>query len=110
MPFVLAGDTNIPTEPVTADMGPLYGPAAGTGDFNEAFSERDCAVVQTCLVKQGGPPTFVNGKKLDYIFASRWHTVVPMGRAWVDQDLGTCHDHPCSDHFTVHAEVQIPDL
>jgi endonuclease/exonuclease/phosphatase family metal-dependent hydrolase len=110
MPFILAGDTNIYSPPITPDLGPLYPAPLGDGDFNEAFQEENCVKVQPCLIQRGGPPTFHGGKKLDYIFASRWHLTVPVGGARVDENVGTCDGDPCSDHFPVYAEIDMPNL
>ncbi|GAA3347017.1 hypothetical protein GCM10020358_60210 [Amorphoplanes nipponensis] len=110
MPLILAGDTNISSPPVTPDLGPLYPAPLGAGDFNEAFQEENCTKVQPCLIQQGGPPTFHSGRKLDYVFASRWHLTVPVGGARVDENVGTCDGDPCSDHFPVYAEIHMPDL
>jgi endonuclease/exonuclease/phosphatase family metal-dependent hydrolase len=110
LPFILASDTNIFSPPVTPDLGPLYPAPLGTGNFNEVFQERDCSNLQPCLIQQGGPPTHHGGKKLDYIFASRWHLTVPVNSSWVDEDVGSCDGDPCSDHFPVYAEIRMPDL
>ena len=81
MPFILAGDTNIPTPPTDAAIGPLYGAPLGTGDFWEIEQERACETSPTCDLAQGGQVTYEpRNEKLDYVFASRWHMYIPVGR------------------------------
>jgi endonuclease/exonuclease/phosphatase family metal-dependent hydrolase len=106
-PLVIAGDTNIPTPPTDAGIGPLYGAPLGTGDFWEVEQERVCITLSTCELFQGGQATYAD-RKLDYVFASRWHLYVPIGRAIVNRDVGTCDGIPCSDHYFVHSQVILP--
>jgi hypothetical protein len=109
MPFILAGDTNLATPRTDSAMDPIYGPPIGTGDFGEIEQERACVTSPTCELAQGGAPTF-DDRKIDYIFADRWHFHIPVGRAAVNQDVGTCGEdpHPCSDHFLVYGEAVLP--
>jgi hypothetical protein len=111
MPFVLAGDTNIPTQPPDPAMGPLYGAPLGTGDFWEVEQERDCVSSPTCELAQGGQVTYKD-RKLDYVFVSRWHMYIPVGRVVVNRDVGECGEDPdtlpCSDHYFVHSEAVLP--
>jgi hypothetical protein len=107
MPLVIAGDTNIPTPPTDAGLGPLYGAPLGTGDFWEVEQERVCITESTCELFQGGQATY-SDRKLDYVFASRWHLYVPIGRVVVNRDVGTCDGIPCSDHYLVHSQLILP--
>jgi endonuclease/exonuclease/phosphatase family metal-dependent hydrolase len=109
MPFILAGDTNIITPPTDAAIGPLYGAPLGTGDFWEIEQERDCQASPTCDLAQGGQKTYKD-RKLDYVFASRWHMYVPVGRVFVNYNVGQCGEdqQDCSDHAIQHSEVVLP--
>jgi endonuclease/exonuclease/phosphatase family metal-dependent hydrolase len=120
MPFILAGDLNIHTPPRSEALGSLYALPAGSGDFLEVNGERGCLTEPQCVQSQGGEPTHPedplpdNGvdddSKLDYIFASQWHTSVPIGRSSVNRDVGSCgaDDHGCSDHWLFYGEVNLP--
>jgi hypothetical protein len=35
-------------------------------------------------------------------------TYVPIGRAILNRDIGTCDGIPCSDHYFVHSQVILP--
>ena len=113
-PFILIGDTNIFMPPDTAALGTLYSAPIGTGDFSEIEQERGCVMSPTCDLFQGGTPTYnlLNGpnKKLDYVFADRWHFYIPPGRVQTNIDVGTCGEQPhlCSDHAMVYGEVVLP--
>jgi endonuclease/exonuclease/phosphatase family metal-dependent hydrolase len=113
MPFILAGDFNIRVLGGPNDaLGTLYGAPAGNGDFGEVDQDRRCLVTSPCQPEQGGEPSQQGegGRKIDYVFASRWHTVIPVGRVEVVHDVGTCGDdgHACSDHWIFRSEVQLP--
>jgi endonuclease/exonuclease/phosphatase family metal-dependent hydrolase len=113
-PFILGGDTNIDTLPESEHIGALYAAPLGTGEFNEVEQARACVTAQPCEVYQGGSDTFLGGgpdaeqKKLDYVFADRWHFAVPIGRVVVNDDVGLCgeqRDAPCSDHKLLYSEL-----
>jgi endonuclease/exonuclease/phosphatase family metal-dependent hydrolase len=111
-PFILAGDFNIRVFDSNDALGTLYGAPAGTGDFGEVDQERRCLVTTPCQPEQGGEPTQQGegGRKIDYVFTSRWHTVIPVGRVEIVHDVGTCGEdhHACSDHWIFRSEVQLP--
>jgi endonuclease/exonuclease/phosphatase family metal-dependent hydrolase len=115
-PFMITGDFNIPTPPRNEGLATLYGDAAGTGDFHEAWEERECVTTNPCSVSQGGPATNHNGvkgdRKIDYIFADRYNFFVPVGRVSTNQNVGTCQQGngpaPCSDHYSSSAEFVMP--
>lgn len=112
MPFILAGDTNIPTPPTDAAIGPLYGAPLGTGEFWEVDQERGCVQSPTCAVAQGGEATYLRSNKIDYVFASRWHMYIPVGQVAVNRDVGECGEQQdtliCSDHYILHSQVILP--
>jgi endonuclease/exonuclease/phosphatase family metal-dependent hydrolase len=120
MPFILAGDFNIKTLPDNAVLGTVYtAPTSSTdwtnsGNFKEVEQERQCVQTVPCDLAQGGQATHPQdgGEKIDYVFASRWYFTVPVGRVEIIQGaaLGTCgaDNHPCSDHFMMRSEVQLP--
>jgi len=113
MPFILAGDTNIPTPPENVAMGALYAAPLGTGDFWETSQERACVTTVPCGVAQGGEDTYMHlPGKIDYVFASRWHLYVPMGQVVVNRNLGECGDQQntltCSDHYILHNQIVLP--
>ncbi|MEH1130251.1 endonuclease/exonuclease/phosphatase family protein [Micromonospora sp. CPCC 206061] len=105
-PFILVGDTNISTPPHDPALSTLYGAPIGSGDFGEIEQERACLTSTPCGLAQGGAATF-HDRKLDYIFADHWHFHIPVGRAVVNQGIGTCGDdgEPCSDHYLLYGEV-----
>jgi endonuclease/exonuclease/phosphatase family metal-dependent hydrolase len=114
-PFILTGDFNIESPPNNAALATLYPAPAGAGDFSEVDQYRGCVPTSPCVPAQGGAPTHTgHGQgpvKLDYLFADRWHFTVPPGKVVVDTNVGWCRggeDEPCSDHFLVSAEVQLP--
>ncbi|GII75832.1 hypothetical protein Sru01_08140 [Sphaerisporangium rufum] len=114
MPFILAGDFNIKVPPSNLALGALYGDPAGTGDFVEVDQERGCG--DSCVPRQTGAPTQVGTsqggpRKIDYVFASRWHLVLPPDRVQILTDVGKCggDQHACSDHYLFRSEVELPN-
>jgi endonuclease/exonuclease/phosphatase family metal-dependent hydrolase len=117
-PFILGGDMNIPAPPANGALATLYPPAMNTtdwstaGDFHEVDQERQCVQSVPCEIAQGGEFTQAGkgGRKLDYLFADRWHFVVPVGKVRVNRDVGECGEDPkpCSDHWLLHGEIQMP--
>ncbi|GIF00635.1 hypothetical protein Ari01nite_80990 [Paractinoplanes rishiriensis] len=116
-PFILGGDTNIDTLPANDHIGAVYSEPLGTGEFNEVEQARACIVAKPCEELQGGTDTFLGGgpdaeqKKLDYVFADRWHFAIPVGRVVVNENVGLCGEQrnkPCSDHKLIYSELYLP--
>jgi endonuclease/exonuclease/phosphatase family metal-dependent hydrolase len=84
-PHLLLGDFNAPP---AALLPVLYGPeAGGQGRFLEA----DMGAPGLGRITEGG-------RKIDYVFASRYH-FDPAQLSAQTRDGGTCYTpHPCSDH------------
>ncbi|MEN3361188.1 MAG: hypothetical protein V7637_5170, partial [Mycobacteriales bacterium] len=119
-PFILAGDMNIPTPPADGSLAYLYPPAVNTADwthsgqFDEVNQQQQCITAIPCEISQGGVATHRTGGgvKLDYVFGSRWHFVVPVNAVSVNRNVGTCDDalpaHDCSDHWLFYSELELP--
>lgn len=117
MPLIITGDLNTRTPPDNAALATMYGAPAGQGDFAEVDQDRGCITADPCTPTQGGTSTQIgdptvdkDGRKIDYVFASRWFFFVPVDNVQVIRDVGPCGSdaHACSDHWLFRSAVRLP--